>query len=609
MAQYQKVNDYFDVADAGRRHAGRRRPCCLRGRAVRAQRRLLRPADRIRRRDQHMRIAREEIFGPVLAVIAFDDEDEAVRGGQRHRARPGSRPVDHDVSPGAAGVGRAPGRQRLRQRLGRRRLTCRSAVTRTAATDARRASPRWRTSPRSRASSSTGCCHDGFTERHRRAGQRDPLRPPASRGRRAHPAHAARLDRRVDRRVGQTPSARIAQRVAAAEGGRAVATIVGTNLRSRRATAALANGVAAHALDYDDGNRWAGTHPSAPVISAVAALADDLEATGAQLIEAIVAGVQALCLIGFANGPSTTPGASTPPGPSAPSARPAGCARSARIWTPKRNRPCPSPSRDPGRRPESHVRHHGQTPQRRPRRGVTACGRPTGRRRLRRATQHHRGAAGIRGRAKRQPRPGPRARGRAVRRRAGAVQALRLLRRRPLGDRGRPGHPGPSAGHPAPGGQRAAAGLRRLLDVCDIPVPTSGTEGKFSVPYAAALALAGEAAGPADFTDDAVRRPQLLGLLDRIELDAGLTATPRTRSRHLATSPTGRPRPPRSTRWFRCRRRAARAWASPGHQVHRAGSTSPSAVSAPRGCCKASARSEVAAGGGPARAGQGRPCT
>jgi 2-methylcitrate dehydratase PrpD len=60
-----------------------------------------------------------------------------------------------------------------------------------------------------------------------------------------------------------------------------------------------------------------------------------------------------------------------------------------------------------------------------------------------------------------------------------------------------------------------------LLDVCAIPVPASGTEGKFSAPYAAALALAGEAAGPADFTDDAVRRPELLGLLGRIELEAG----------------------------------------------------------------------------------------
>ena len=100
------------------------------------------------------------------------------------------------------------------------------------------------------------------------------------------------------------PSARIAQRVAAAEGGAPLASVVGTGLRTGPQQAALANGVAAHALDYDDGNRWAGAHPSAPIVSAVLALAEARDATGAQAVEAIVAGIQALCLIGYANGPS-----------------------------------------------------------------------------------------------------------------------------------------------------------------------------------------------------------------------------------------------------------------------------------------------------------------
>ena len=80
------------------------------------------------------------------------------------------------------------------------------------------------------------------------------------------------------------------------------------------------------------------------------------------------------------------------------------------------------------------------------------------------------------------------------------------------------------ARRPASPDQVAGVRLRvssGLLDVCAIPVPRSGTEGKFSATYAAALALAGEAAGPGDFTDDAVRRPQLLGLLGRIKLEAG----------------------------------------------------------------------------------------
>ena len=40
---------------------------------------LVRRADAVRRRRQHMTIAREEIFGPVLIVIPFDDDDDAVR--------------------------------------------------------------------------------------------------------------------------------------------------------------------------------------------------------------------------------------------------------------------------------------------------------------------------------------------------------------------------------------------------------------------------------------------------------------------------------------------------------------------------------------------------
>ena len=40
-----------------------------------------------------MTIVREEIFGPVMAVLEFDDEAEVVRAGQRHRVRPRRRCV------------------------------------------------------------------------------------------------------------------------------------------------------------------------------------------------------------------------------------------------------------------------------------------------------------------------------------------------------------------------------------------------------------------------------------------------------------------------------------------------------------------------------------
>ena len=53
-----------------------------------------------------MRVAREEIFGPVLAVTEFDDEDEAVAHRQRHAVRPGGRAVDPRRQPRPPAVAR-----------------------------------------------------------------------------------------------------------------------------------------------------------------------------------------------------------------------------------------------------------------------------------------------------------------------------------------------------------------------------------------------------------------------------------------------------------------------------------------------------------------------
>ena len=44
-----------------------------------------------------MRIAREEVFGPVLSVIPFDDEDEAVAIANDMRLRARRRRVDRDI--------------------------------------------------------------------------------------------------------------------------------------------------------------------------------------------------------------------------------------------------------------------------------------------------------------------------------------------------------------------------------------------------------------------------------------------------------------------------------------------------------------------------------
>ncbi|MBX3651885.1 MAG: MmgE/PrpD family protein [Burkholderiales bacterium] len=59
--------------------------------------------------------------------------------------------------------------------------------------------------------------------------------------------------------------------------------------------AALVNGTASHALDFDDCNNTLGGHPSAPILPALFALADETGATGKDFIAAYVAGFETEC--------------------------------------------------------------------------------------------------------------------------------------------------------------------------------------------------------------------------------------------------------------------------------------------------------------------------
>src|SRR3954469_5123744 len=75
--------------------------------------------------------------------------------------------------------------------------------------------------------------------------------------------------------------------------GAGPAHIFGTDRRVNPLDAAVINGAASHALDFDDCNNTFGGHPSAPVLSALFALADDVGATGREFIAAYVAGFEA----------------------------------------------------------------------------------------------------------------------------------------------------------------------------------------------------------------------------------------------------------------------------------------------------------------------------
>lgn len=81
------------------------------------------------------------------------------------------------------------------------------------------------------------------------------------------------------------------------------ATIVGTPLRGSVEDAALANGTAAHALDYDDLNQSLSGHPSAPILPAALALAERQRVSGAALLTAFVVGVEIEAKLGRALNP------------------------------------------------------------------------------------------------------------------------------------------------------------------------------------------------------------------------------------------------------------------------------------------------------------------
>jgi len=81
------------------------------------------------------------------------------------------------------------------------------------------------------------------------------------------------------------------------------ATILGSKRRLSAPAAALVNGAAAHALDFDD-NCYSGfVHGSAVVVPAVLAVAESEDVSGAELMTAFVAG----CEVEFAAGDAATP--------------------------------------------------------------------------------------------------------------------------------------------------------------------------------------------------------------------------------------------------------------------------------------------------------------
>ena len=99
------------------------------------------------------------------------------------------------------------------------------------------------------------------------------------------------------------PVARIVRRVVRAEGAIALATVVGTTLKTSPGWAALANGAAGHAHDFDDTNFALLGHPSVPLLSTALAAAEAEMGDGRALVLGYVVGFEVDVALGTALNP------------------------------------------------------------------------------------------------------------------------------------------------------------------------------------------------------------------------------------------------------------------------------------------------------------------
>jgi 2-methylcitrate dehydratase PrpD len=96
------------------------------------------------------------------------------------------------------------------------------------------------------------------------------------------------------------PLARMLRDEMTEAGGAGQASLVGHQARLPVLSAALVNGAAAHALDYDDVNVAMPGHPSVAILPGLLALAELKQASGRELIAAFIAGYETACRIGAA---------------------------------------------------------------------------------------------------------------------------------------------------------------------------------------------------------------------------------------------------------------------------------------------------------------------
>ena len=96
------------------------------------------------------------------------------------------------------------------------------------------------------------------------------------------------------------PQARALIDVLQEEGGAPHSSVVGGGFKTSVTNAAFINGVKGHIFDFDDDHREGTMHPSVAVFPAVFALAEKLQASGAEFLRAYIAGLEVMIRMGEA---------------------------------------------------------------------------------------------------------------------------------------------------------------------------------------------------------------------------------------------------------------------------------------------------------------------
>lgn len=317
------------------------------------------------------------------------------------------------------------------------------------------------------------------------------------------------------------PAGQIAQAIALEAECRPVSRLIGTSLRSSPREAALANAIAAHALDFDDSSMWADAHPSATIVSAAVALGEAMRSTTAQVVEAIIAGLQGQALIALATGPSAYEKGFHGTGTFGTFGAAGACARLLRLDVEQLEQAYGLAATQAAGLKISfgtmgkHLNAgkaavNGMLAAQLAAKGFTA---PSD------AIEGRQGFEWTQSTSFNQERPQTVMGGRL------AIESV-LFKRHACCHGTHSTIDGITqlrAGHAFSDDGIVDVRLvvsDKMLDICCIPDPATGLEGKFSVRHAASVALADLVAGPDAFTDERVHDPRLVALRQKVEVDA-----------------------------------------------------------------------------------------